>query len=102
MKNQSLSSTEEKMKKKGGFSFGVGNNLDLKKPTIDKPKLSCEINVSVLDVDKAKLRFSLNQNIKSKDIRSIKKILIEDSIDEPKINLNFNIDKKKDKSSSSA
>jgi hypothetical protein len=51
-----LSSTEEEAKKKCRFPFGVDDNLVLKKPIVDKPKLSSEINAPVLDVGKSKVK----------------------------------------------
>jgi hypothetical protein len=48
-------SLEEKIKK-GGISFEVDGNLDIKKPTVGKPKLSSELNTSVLDADKKKIK----------------------------------------------
>jgi hypothetical protein len=49
-------SLEEKIKKKGGISFEVDGNLDIKKSTVCKPKLSGELNTSVLDADKKKIK----------------------------------------------
>jgi hypothetical protein len=49
--NKSIS-MEEKIKKRGRISFQDNGNLDIKKPTVGKTKLSGELNTSVLDADK--------------------------------------------------
>jgi hypothetical protein len=54
MKEKS-STTEDKRKKKGGISFEVGGNYDIK-----KPKLSGELNVPVLDADRTKIQILLS------------------------------------------
>jgi hypothetical protein len=49
------SSSDEK--KKADFLFEVGDNLDIKKSSIDKPRLSYELNPPVLDTYRKSLRF---------------------------------------------
>jgi hypothetical protein len=59
-KCKSYSSIEEKTKKIGGFSFDVEENLDVKKIAFEKSKFSCDLNVSVLEVDKSKIKILLS------------------------------------------
>jgi hypothetical protein len=54
-----LSLTKEKTKKKGGISFEIDHSLNIWKLTIKKPKLSSELNISVLDTGQTKSRYSL-------------------------------------------
>jgi hypothetical protein len=50
----SSSSTDEK--KNDGILSDVSSNLDFKKPLINKLKLSSDLNVSILDADKSKIK----------------------------------------------
>jgi hypothetical protein len=44
-------------RKKADFLFEARDNLDLKKSSIDKPRLSYELNPPVLDTYRKSLRF---------------------------------------------
>jgi hypothetical protein len=50
-----LTSSEKKKKKKSAISVEVGGNLDDKKHTFNELKLSNELNILVLDVEKTKI-----------------------------------------------
>jgi hypothetical protein len=52
-KDKSSISTEEK----SGISFNADGNLDIKEPTIDKPKLSGELSIQFLMLIKTKSKF---------------------------------------------
>jgi hypothetical protein len=60
----------KKKKKKDEISFAVVCNLVIKKPSIDKQRLSHELTFSVPDVDKTKINFffqSKSKRHQSKD-----------------------------------
>jgi hypothetical protein len=59
-------------------SFEIDSNLDIKKSSVDKPKLSSEFTLLVLDFDKTKIKIlTSNENPKSKIGDLIKKPIFE-------------------------
>jgi hypothetical protein len=58
--NKKSSSLDEKKKKNFGISFKVDNNLISKKITFDKPKLSGELILPVLDAERTKIQIILS------------------------------------------
>jgi hypothetical protein len=55
-KGKSSSSIEEMTKKIAGFSFDIDRTLDIQKLTFKKSKFSDELNISVLEADKSKIK----------------------------------------------
>jgi hypothetical protein len=57
-------------KKKGEILFNVGDNINIKKTTVGKPKLSDELNASVIDADKNMVKIlSSIENPNGNDLR---------------------------------
>jgi hypothetical protein len=56
-KKNPRSHPQQKKRKKGEFAFDVSGNLDNKKLSVDNPRLSVELDVSVLDADRIKIQF---------------------------------------------
>jgi hypothetical protein len=72
-KIKSTSSIEEKKKTKGRIIFQVDDNLDIKKPAIENPKVSGKLKISVLDADRM-IKFFSSIKTKRKIERSIESI----------------------------
>jgi hypothetical protein len=47
---------QKRKKKKGRISFEVDDNLDIKKPTIDKLTLSGDLNAIILSFERTKIK----------------------------------------------
>jgi hypothetical protein len=55
-KGKSVSSIKDNIKKIAEFSFNADGNLDIKRPTIEKPNLSLELNAPVLETAKREIK----------------------------------------------